>query len=176
MKALGPVRPEALNFVPHCSWSLKPLPSNDKLSINTIPAILWQCCGSKFKMLSEREQQISPIVQESVMHNTKVRAVLVLLPLSAVFPSIIFAPTSSASQFAAISLSRGYQLNSSFMKYSLRLNLKYFSTPRFHEHHSRTLSLLSNSTSNYRLSILYSSLPIIYFVQLVSAFARVTTY
>jgi len=31
-------------------------------------------------MLTERELQISPIVQESVLHNTKVRPVPALLP------------------------------------------------------------------------------------------------
>ena len=46
-------------------------------------------------MLTERELQISPIVQESVLHNTKVRALPSSLPISPTTHLVAFRPYTS---------------------------------------------------------------------------------
>lgn len=106
-------------------------------------------------MLTERELQISPIVQESVVHNTKVRpvlhAVLSRSPhyLCAAFPQLLYLPTPRL--LCRLRTSRA------LLRHAQRGPV--VSPKRHRPHvsrdslHSRKLSLLSNPKTLYSSSI-----------------------
>ncbi len=123
---------------------------------STTSAIVLECnqiCRYQAKMLTEREQQISPIVQESVVHNTKVRPAFAspysfAYILATILP--IFLRNSSGPLHPFSSPHPRYYpfFSSPPSLFKASSSSKYISRPHISisRLHSRKLSLLNNST------------------------------